>query len=124
MKRTWESLITLWVARILGDPGWRVRVLPSDTVEAPATAITDAERFVYREATVRYRPDALPDNRIACHEVCHIAVAAVAWPGIWAMQKIATEANATLTQEWVTNAEEQVVEGLTRAFLAAYGEED
>ena len=124
MAKTWTSLIARWQKRILRDPEWKIRIDEDVEMEEPATAIVVSERFVYREAAIKLRPKLPPDNRIACHEVCHIAVAALAWSARNAIDETAnTVESQLLVDAWLTQSEEVVAELLTRAFLAAYGED-
>ena len=124
MAKSWGSLIAKWQKRILRDPGWKIRIDEDVEIEEPATAIVVTDRFVYREAAIKLRPKLPPDNRIACHEVCHIAVAALCWSARNAVEETAdTVETQLLVEAWLLQSEEVTAELLTRAFLVAYGED-
>jgi len=124
MAKSWASLVGKWQKRILRDPDWQIRIDEDVEIEEPATAIAVTNRFVYREAAIKVRPGIPPDNRIACHEVCHVAVAPLAWSAREAIEETVNTVEAQLLVEaWLIQAEEILAESLTRAFLAAYGED-
>ena len=120
--KVWAGLVGKWARRILCDPGWVITVKWDSEVETTAEADTD--RAEYREGSVRLRPDTEPDNRIACHEVLHIALAGMSWTGPLAMEEVAAGVGASVFSTWQQQAEEACVEGLTRAFVLAYAEQD
>jgi hypothetical protein len=122
---TWKRLIDKWVKRLLPEPGWRVRIEETTEIEEPATAICYAERYPYRQATIQVRLGMVPNNAVACHEVCHILLAQATWPAQWMIDEMAREgAPQGIAKKWLEKSEEQVAEALTRAFLAAHKEED
>jgi hypothetical protein len=119
-----QKLVDKWTLRILGDEGWVITVDEDLEIEEPATAIVVTERFVYREASIKFRPNIQPCNKLVCHEVCHVALAAMAWSAKNAFEEMANTVEAQLLAEgWLQQGEEETTEMLTRAFLAAYGEE-
>ena len=116
-------LFEKWGRRILQDPGWRFFVQEDAAVELPCTINLDTSRYEYREAHFTIRPGAAPDERIACHEIVHVALAGLAWPAQMAFDAVVDGNAGVVGGAWLKNAEEITTDNLSRAFLAAYADE-
>ena len=119
----WTALFEKWGGRILQDPGWRFFVEEDAAVELPCTINLDMSRYEYREAHFTIRPGAVPDERIACHEIVHVALASLSWPATLALGNVVDGVGYAVADAWLTNAEEITTDNLSRAFVAAYADE-
>ncbi len=110
-----------WAERILLDPGWEI-VLGADDMLDGRAMVKTCVRF--REATVMVNPAADGDPpATACHEVMHIALKRMDDVAQRIIAQLPAPLQEFAKQTWA-EAEEEVTEGLARAFMRAYGESD
>ena len=120
MAETWESLFRKWLGRLMYDRGWVFRFTATCAVSDDA----DAEVKIWpehREAEFLYRPDSVPNNVSACHEVCHILTTRMDLTAQGLVAQLGDPQG--LGKMALDGACEQVTHDLVRLFLRIYEEE-
>lgn len=105
-----------WAVRLLLDPGWKVDITPDPELSAPACVTT---QHVVREVHIRYRAGEEVRDKVACHELVHVLLSRLREAAFSVAEHLPAEQQA-LAMQWLSAAEEETADSITRVFLEAY----
>jgi hypothetical protein len=113
-EKQWRKMFNKWWRRLVSDSGWTIHYHADRECTCPAQVMVDHS---VREVHVGYNPLAVPNDKVICHEICHVLVER-SHNAALNVSRHSGEAVVDLMRV----AQEEDVDTLARCFLRAYGE--